>query len=108
MIAETTELIMLLADQIQVQRQQMEQRSQQHREETEQQAKYMGQQIERQSQQHREEMQNRVKLLDVQKYGTGEDDSSTHHPQLATAATPPFAAFESTSAWLLVKILYIL
>ena len=36
-------------------------------------------------------MQNLLKLLDVQKYGTGEDDSSTHHPQLSTAAIPPFA-----------------
>ena len=44
-------------------------------------------------------MQNLLKLFDVQKYGTGEDDSSTHHPQLSTAATsiPPFAAFDSTS-----------
>ena len=87
MMAESTELIKLLADQIQVQRQQMEQQaqymeqqSQQHRVEMEQQAKYMEQQIEQQSQQHREEMQNLLKLLDVQKYGTGEDDSSTHHP----------------------------
>ena len=55
------------------------------------------QQMERQSQQHREEMQNLLKLLDVQKYGTGEDDSSTHHLQLSTAAIPPFAAFNSTS-----------
>ena len=59
----------------------------------EQQAKYM----EQQSQQHREGMQNLLKLLDVQKYGTGEDDSSTHHPQLTTAAIPSFAAFDSTS-----------
>ena len=72
-MAERTELIKLLADQIQVQRQQ----------------------IERQSQQHREEMQNLLKLLHV--HGTGEDDSSTHHPQLSTAAIPPFAAFDSTS-----------
>ena len=60
-MAETTELIKLLADQIQVQRQQMEQQaqqhrvemeqhSQQHRVEMEQQAKYMEQQIEQQSQ----------------------------------------------------------
>ena len=88
-MAETTELIKLLADQIQVQRQQMEQ-----------QAQFM----ERQSQQHREEMdqqaqqmQNQLKILDVQKHGSGEDDSSTHHPQLSTAAIPPFAAFDSTS-----------
>ena len=98
----------MLADQIQVQRQQMDQQAQQHRAEMkqhsqqqrvemEQQAKYMEQQIERQSQQHREEMQNLLKLLEVQKYGTGEDDSSTHHPQLSTAAIPPFAAFDSTS-----------
>ena len=60
----------------------MEQQSQLHIAEMEQQAKYMEQQIERQSQQHREEMQNLLKLFDVQKYGTGEDDSSTHHPQL--------------------------
>ena len=89
-MAETTELIKLLS-------QQMEQQSQQHRVEMEQQAKYMEQQIERQSQQHREEMQILLKLLDVQNYGTGEDDSSTHHPQLSTAAIPPFAAFDSTS-----------
>ena len=81
-MAETTELIKLLADQIQVQRQQMEQ-----------QAQFM----EKQSQQHREEMHNLLKILDVQKHGTGEDDFSTHHPQLATAAIPPFAAFDSTS-----------
>ena len=62
-----------------------------------QQAKYIEQQIERQSQQHREEMQNLLKFLDVQKYGTGEDDSSTHHPQLSTAAIPRFAVFNSTS-----------
>ena len=74
-MAETTELIKLLADQIQVQRQQMEQ----------------------QAQHHREEMHNLLKILDVQKHGTGEDDFSTHHPQLATAAIPPFAAFDSTS-----------
>ena len=74
-MAETTELIKLLADQIQVQRQQMEQ----------------------QSQQHREEMHNLLKILDVQKHGTGEDDSSTHHPQLSTAAIPPFATFDSMS-----------
>ena len=55
------------------------------------------QQMEQQSQQHRVEMQTLLKLLDVQKYGTGEDDSSTHHPQLSTAAIPPFAAFDSTS-----------
>ena len=88
-MAETTELIKLLAEQIQVQRQQMEQ-----------QAQFM----ERQSQQHREkmdqqaqQMQNLLKILDVQKHGTGEDDSSTHHPQLSTAAVPPFTAFDSTS-----------
>ena len=74
-MAETTELIKLLADQIQVQRQQMEQ----------------------QAQHHREDMHNLLKILDVQKHGTGEDDSSTHHPQLSTAAIPPFAAFDSTS-----------
>ena len=65
--------------------------------EMEQQAKCMEQQIEQQSLQHREEMQNLLKLLDVQKYGTGEDDSSAPHPQLSTAAIPPFAAFDSTS-----------
>ena len=99
-MAETTELIKLLADQIQVQRQQiehqakqMELHSQQHRAEMEQQAK----QMEQLAQHHREEMQNLKKILDVQKRGTGEDDSSTHHPQLATAAIPPFAAFDSTS-----------
>ena len=99
-MAETTELIKLLTDQIQGQRQQMEQQaqymeqqSQLHRVDMEQQA----QRIERQSQQHREEMQNLLKLLDVQKYGIGEDDSSTHHPQLSTAAIPPFAAFDLTS-----------
>ena len=43
------------------------------------------------------QMQNLLKILDVQKHGTGEDDSSTHHPQLSTAAIPPFAAFDSTS-----------
>ena len=96
-MAETTELIKLLADHIQVQKQQMEQQSQQHRAEMEQEAKYMEQQIERQSQQHREEMQNLLKLLDIQKFGTGEDDSSSHHPQLSVAASPPFAAFDSTS-----------
>ena len=92
-MAETTELIKLLADQIQVQRQQMEQQakqmeqhSQQHRAEMEQQA-----------QNHREEMHNLLKSLDIQKHGTGEDDSSTHHPQLSTVAIPPFAAFDSTS-----------
>ena len=85
-MAETTELIKLLADQIQVQRQQMEQQAQQHREEMEQQAQH-----------HREEMHNLLKILDVQKHGTGEDDSSTLHPQLSTAAIPPFAAFDSTS-----------
>ena len=74
-MAETTELIKLLADQIQVQRQQMEQ----------------------QAQHHREEMHNLLKILDVQKHGTGEDDSITHHPQLSTAAIPPFAAFDSAS-----------
>ena len=63
----------------------------------EQQIERQEQQIERQSQQHREEMQNLLKLLDVQKYGTGEDDSSTHHPQLSTAAIPPFVALDSTS-----------
>ena len=96
-MVETTELIKLLADQIQVQRQQMEQQakqmeqhSQQHREEMEQQAQH-----------HREEMHNLLKILDVQKQGTGEDDSCTHHPQLSTAAIPPFAAFDSTSElWL--------
>ena len=84
-MAETTELIKVLADQIQVQRQQMEQQakqmeqhSQQHRAEMEQQAK----QMEQQSQQHREEMHNLLKILDV---------------QLSTAAIPPFAAFDSTS-----------
>ena len=99
-MAETTELIKLLADQIQVQRQQMEQQakqmelhSQQHRAEMEQQAK----QMEQQAQHHIEEMHNLLKILDVQKHGTGEDDSSTHHPQLSTAAIPPFAAFDSTS-----------
>ena len=118
-MAETTELIKLLADQIQVQRQQMEQQAKQ----MEQQAQFMEQQsqqhrteMEKQSQQHREEMdqqaqqmQNLLKILDVQKHGTGEDDSSTHHPQLSTAAIPPFAAFDSTSdLWprLLVKILH--
>ena len=74
-MAETTELIKLLADQIQVQRQQMEQ----------------------QAQHHREEMHILLKILNVQKHGTGEDNSSTHHPQLSTAAIPPFAAFDSTS-----------
>ena len=95
-MAETTELIKLLADQIQVQRQQMEQQAKQ----MEQQAQFM----EQHSQQHREEMdqqaqqmQNLLKILDVHKHGTGEDDSSTHHPQLSTAAIPPFAAFDSTS-----------
>ena len=99
-MAETTELVKLLADQIQVQGQQMEQQakqmelhSQQHRTEMEQQAK----QMEQQTQHHREEMHNLLKILDVQKRGTGEDDSSTHHPQLSTAAIPPFAAFDSTS-----------
>ena len=53
--------------------------------------------MEQQSQQHRVEMQNLLKLLDVEKYGTVEDDSSTHHPQLSTAAIPPFAASDSTS-----------
>ena len=74
-MAETTELIKLLADQIQVQRQQMEQ----------------------QAQHHREEMHTLLKILDFQKHGTGEADSRTHHPQLSTAAIPPFAAFDSTS-----------
>ena len=64
----------------------MEQQSQQHREEMEQQAQH-----------HREEMHNLLKILDAQKHGTGEDDSSTHHPQLSTAAIPPFAAFDSMS-----------
>ena len=105
-MAETTELIKLLVDQIRVQSQQMEQQaqymeqqSQQHRAEMEQQTKYvyMEQQIEQQSQQHRVEMQNLLNLLDVQKYGTDDDDSSTHHPQLSTAAILPFAAFDSTS-----------
>ena len=73
----------------------------------EQQAKQMEQQaqfIEQQSQQHRvemerqsQQMQNLLKILDVQKHGTCEDDSSIHHPQLSTAAIPPFAAFDSTS-----------
>ena len=81
-MAEITKLIKLLADQIQVQRQQMEQQAKQ---------------MEQQSQQHREEMHNLLKILDVQKHGTGEDDSSTHHPQLSTAAIPRFAAFDSTS-----------
>ena len=85
-MAETTELIKLLADQIQVQRQQMEQHSPQHRAEMEQQAQH-----------HREEMHNLLKILDVQKHGTGEDDSSTHHPQLSTATIPKFAAFDSSS-----------
>ena len=95
-MAETTELIELLADQIQVQRQQMKQQAKQ----MEQQAQFM----ERHSQQHREEMdqqaqqmQNLLKILDVQNHGTGEEDSSTHHPQLSTAAIPPFPAFDSTS-----------
>ena len=110
-MAETTELIKLLADQIQVQRQQMEQQaqfmerqSQQHRAEMEKQSQQHRAEMEKQSQQHREEMdqqaqqmQNLLKILDVQKHGTGEDDSSTHHPQLAIAAIPPFAAFDSTS-----------
>ena len=110
-MAETTELIKLLADQIQVQRQQMEQQakqmeqhSQQHRAEMEQQAQQMEQhsqqhraEMEQQAQHHREEMHNLLTILDVQKYGTGEDDSCTHHPQLSTAAIPPFAAFDSTS-----------
>ena len=81
-MAETTELIKLLADQIQVQRQQME---------------HQAKQMEQQAQHHTEEMHNLLKILDVQKRGTGEDDSSTHHPQLSTAAIPPFAAFDSTS-----------
>ena len=55
------------------------------------------QQMEQQSQQHREQMQTLLKLLDIQKYGSGEDGSSAHHPQLSTAAIPPFAAFDSTS-----------
>ena len=42
-------------------------------------------------------MQNLLKLLDVEKHGTGENDSSTHHPQLSTVAIPPFAAVDSTS-----------
>ena len=95
-MVETTELIKLLADQIQVQRQQMEQEEKQMK----QQAQFM----EQQSQQHgvemdqqAQQMQNLLKILDVQKYGTGEDDSSTHRPQLPTAAIPPFAAFDSTS-----------
>ena len=99
-MVETTELIKLLADQIQVQRQQMEQQAkqmeqhaQQHRAEMEQQA----QQMEQQAQHHREEMHNLLKILYVQNHGTGEDDSSTHHPQLSTAAIPPFSAFDSTS-----------
>ena len=60
-MSETTELIKLLADQIQIQRQQMEQQakqmeqhSQQHRAEME------------QAQHHREEMHNLLKILDVQ------------------------------------------
>ena len=72
---------------------QMELHSQQHRAEMEQQA----QQMEQQAQHHREQMHNLLKILDIQKHGTGEDDSSTHHPQLATAAIPPFAASDSTS-----------
>ena len=101
----------MLADQIQVQRQEMEQQAkqmeqhlQQHRAEMEQQAQQMVQQsqqhraeMEQQAQHHREEMHNLQKILDVQKHGTGEDVSSTHHPQLSTAAIPPFAAFDSTS-----------
>ena len=53
--------------------------------------------MEQQAQHHREEMHILLKILDVQKHGTGEDDSSTHHPQLSTAAIPSFAAFDSTS-----------
>ena len=112
-MAETTELIKLLADQMQVQRQQMEQQAkqmeqyaQQHRAEMEQQAQQMEQhsqqhraEMKQQAQHHREEMHNLLK--DVQKHGTGEDDSSTHHPQLSTAAIPPCAAFDSTSELLL-------
>ena len=67
-MAETTELIKLLADQIQVQRQQMEQQAKQmeqhslqHRAEMEQRA----QQMEQQAQHHREEMHNLLKILDV-------------------------------------------
>ena len=58
---------------------------------------FLKQQMEQQSQQHREGMQTLLKLFDVQKHGTSEDYSSTHHPQLSIAAIPPFAAFESTS-----------
>ena len=47
--------------------------------------------------QQAQQMQNLLTILDVQKQGTGEDDSSTHYPQLSTAAIPPFAAFDSTS-----------
>ena len=86
------------------QAQQMVQHLQQHRAEMEQQAQQMVQhlqqhraEMEQQVQHHREEMHNLLKILDVQKHGTGEDDSSTHHPQLSTAAIPPFAAFDSTS-----------
>ena len=75
---------LLLTDQIQVQTQQMEQQTKQ---------------MEQQSQQHREEMHNLLKILDVQKHGTGEDDSSIHHPQLSTAAIPPFATFDSSELW---------
>ena len=90
------------------QTQQMELHSQQHRAEMEQQTQQMEQhsqqhraEMEQQAQHHREEMHNLLKILDVQKHGTGEDDSSTHHHQLATAAIPPFAAFDSTSElWL--------
>ena len=47
--------------------------------------------------QQAQQMQNLLKILDVQKRGTGEDDSSAHLPQLSTAAIHPFAAFDSTS-----------
>ena len=79
-MAETTELIKLLADQIQVQRQQMEQQSQQHREEMEQHSQQHRAEMEQQAQHHREMMQNLLKILDVQKHGTGEDDFCTHQP----------------------------
>ena len=75
----------------------MEQQSQQHREEMEQHSQQHRADMEQQAQHHREEMHNLLKMLDVQKHGTGEDDSSTHQPQLSTAAIPPFAASDSTS-----------
>ena len=111
-MAETTELIKLLADQIQVQRQQMEQqakhmeqRSQQHRAEMEQQAKQMEQhslqhraQMEQQAQHHREEMHNLLKILDVQNMALVK-----MIPVLIILSCPLllslllFAAFDSTS-----------